>query len=181
VVGSSRAGDQVRLRPVTLADAGLLELWQEIEYRGEFNDFGTGRWPIRERILEDGLLNSRGGTMIVERAADREPIGSVSWREVFYGPNPESRAWNIGISLVPHARGKGLGSEAQRILAAHLLASTKVNRIEASTDVENVAEQRALEKAGFMREGVLRRAQYRRGAWHDLVVYGCVRDTSALY
>jgi RimJ/RimL family protein N-acetyltransferase len=173
----SRAADQVRLRPVTMDDADLLERWQDIEYRGEFNDFGVGRWPIRERIQEDGLVNSRGGTLIVERAADREPIGSVSWREVFYGPNPESRAWNIGISLIPEARGRGFGSEAQRILAAQLFATTKVNRIEASTDVENVAEQRALEKAGFVKEGVLRRAQFRRGAWHDLMVYGCVRDT----
>jgi RimJ/RimL family protein N-acetyltransferase len=72
-------------------------------------------------------------------------------------------------------RGQGFGSQAQRLLADYLFATTAVNRIEAGTDVENLIEQRSLEKAGFIREGVLRGAQYRAGAWHDLVVYSVVR------
>jgi aminoglycoside 6'-N-acetyltransferase len=48
-------------------------------------------------------------------------------------------------------------------------------RVEAQTDVTNLAEQRALEKAGFTREGVLRKAQWRGGAYHDLVVYSKLR------
>jgi RimJ/RimL family protein N-acetyltransferase len=48
--------------------------------------------------------------------------------------------------------------------------------VEASTDAENLAEQRSLEKAGYLREAVLRRAQYRAGAWHDLVNYARLRD-----
>jgi RimJ/RimL family protein N-acetyltransferase len=51
-----------------------------------------------------------------------------------------------------------------------------VNRIEAQTDVDNVAEQRALEKAGFHREGVARGAQFRAGAYHDLVTYSRLRN-----
>jgi len=94
---------------------------------------------------------------------------------VRYGPNPESIAWNIGISLIPEMRGLGFGSQAQRLLADYLFAATSVNRIEAATDIENLAEQRALEKAGFVRDGVLRGAQYRAGAWHDLVIYSHVR------
>ena len=35
---------------------------------------------------------------------------------------------------------------------------------------------RALEKAGFTREGVLRGAQFRRGEWHDLVSYARLRN-----
>ena len=174
---SSTSGHQAHLRPVRLDDAELLELWQSNEYRGEFNDFGMPRRPVRERIQENGLINAQGGTLIVERASDGIPIGTVSWREVHYGPNPESICWNIGISLIPEARGRGLGSEAQRVLVARLFATTPVKRIEAGTDVDNVAEQRALEKAGFQKEGVLRRAQYRPGGWHDLVMYACVRDT----
>ncbi len=55
-----------------------------------------------------------------------------------------------------------------RQVAEYLFATTNVNRVEASTDVDNLAEQRALEKAGFPREGVLRGAQFRSGAHHDL-------------
>jgi RimJ/RimL family protein N-acetyltransferase len=113
--------------------------------------------------------------MMVESAADAMPIGTVSWRMVRYGPNPESGAWNIGISLIPQARGQGLGAEAQRLLADHLLATTPANRVEAMTDIDNEVEQRSLAKAGFAREGVLKGSQYRAGGWHDLVVFARVR------
>ncbi len=43
------------------------------------------------------------------------------------------------------------------------------------TDVGNVAAQRGLEKAGFQREGVARHAQFRKGSWHDMVVYSLLR------
>jgi RimJ/RimL family protein N-acetyltransferase len=174
---SASGGDKVRLRRVTLDDAELLELWQSTEYVGEFNDFGVQGGSIRERIQKNGLVGVQSGTLIVELEANREPIGTVGWREVQYGPNPESVAWNIGINLIPEARGRGYGSEAQRVLAARLFAISRVNRIEAMTDVDNLAEQRALEKAGFAREGVLRSAQYRARGWHDLVVYSCLRGT----
>jgi RimJ/RimL family protein N-acetyltransferase len=55
-------------------------------------------------------------------------------------------------------------------------AFSDIERIEASTDVENIAEQRSLEKAGFTREGILRRAQWRAGAHHDLVSYSILRE-----
>jgi RimJ/RimL family protein N-acetyltransferase len=163
---------QVRLREVTTEDAGLLDLWQSPDYRGVFNDFSQpGAAATRERIEATG----ERGAMIVEVTEDGTPIGSVSWHSVRYGPNPESTVLNIGINLVPDARGRGYGGQAQRLLADFLFATTSVNRVEAMTDVENAAEQRALEKSGFVREGVLRGSQYRAGAWHDLVVYSVLR------
>jgi RimJ/RimL family protein N-acetyltransferase len=82
---------------------------------------------------------------------DDDIIGTMSWHAVHYGPTVGSRAWSMGIALAPQWRGQGWGSLAQRLLADHLLASA--HRVEASTDVDNVAEQRSLEKAGFIREG----------------------------
>ena len=82
----------------------------------------------------------------------------------------------IGIDLQPEGRGQGLGTEAQRILAEWLFETTPVNRVEASTDVENLAEARSLEKAGFRREGIKRGAQFRAGAYHDLVMYSRLRN-----
>jgi RimJ/RimL family protein N-acetyltransferase len=168
-------GQRIRLRRATLDDADAMERWQTVEYMGKFNDFGMPWPPVRKAIQETGLVGENGGTLIVESAADRTPIGTVSWRTVRYGPNPESAAWNIGISLVPEARGKGFGTEAQRVLADHLLATTPIHRVEAMTDIDNEVEQRSLEKAGFAREGVLKGSQYRAGAWHDLVVFARVR------
>ena len=172
--------DDIRLRDVTLADADMLVAWaREPEIRGEFNDFGAppeDDAPIREALAKGPLRNERNGEMIVERVSDGQPIGLVSWHEVHYGPPPASRAWNIGISLIPEARGHGHGSVAQRLLADELFATTDTNRVEASTDVDNVAEQRALEKAGFVREGIQRGAQFRAGAHHDLITYARLRN-----
>jgi aminoglycoside 6'-N-acetyltransferase len=62
------------------------------------------------------------------------------------------------------------------LLADHLFAHTPAQRVQASTDITNVAEQRALDGAGFTREGILRSAQWRLGTWHDLVLYSRLRS-----
>jgi RimJ/RimL family protein N-acetyltransferase len=176
--GSSSKANAVRLRPVTSEDVELLALWRSSTfYIGTFNDFGVMTRPAVDQVInENQPIGESGGTLIVELA--EIPIGTVSWRQVRYGPNPESFAWNIGIALIPEARGQGFGTQAQRKLAEHLFATTSANRVEASTDVDNLAEQHALEKAGFSRDGVLRGAQYRAGAWHDLAVYSVVRGST---
>jgi RimJ/RimL family protein N-acetyltransferase len=166
---------EVSLRAVTTSDAPLLDGWHaQPALMGEFNDFGHLERPsYAERLAAGGLVGDGGGSLLVEAAG--APVGTVSWHRVQYGPNDESAQWNTGISLLPEARGRGIGWRAQRLLAERLLATTSVNRIEASTDVGNVAEQRSLEKAGFTREGVLRGAQHRAGAWHDIVSYSLLR------
>jgi RimJ/RimL family protein N-acetyltransferase len=176
-MGVNVEGSGVRLRDVTLDDADLLDSWQSAEAKGSFNDFGMARSPTdREALARGPLRNERNGELIIERLADGRPIGTVGWHLERYGPNEESGAWNVGIALIPEARGHGHGTEAQRLVAEFLFASTTMHRVEASTDVENIAEQRSLEKAGYIRDGVLRGAQYRAGAWHDLVNYARLRD-----
>lgn len=101
--------------------------------------------------------------------------GSVSYHQVAYGPNEGSQAYNIGVTLQPAARGKGFGTEAQYLLSAYLFATYPIMRVKASTDLTNTAEQRALEKARFTHEGVARKAQWRMGEWHDLVMYSKLR------
>lgn len=170
-------GSRVRLRDLTLEDADLLDAWSaDPLVRGPFNDFGDPPSPVNREALAKGPFRNEGnGELIVERLDDSLPIGSVSWHRVGYGPNEGSAAWNIGISLIPSERGHGFGAEAQRLLADYLFATTAFDRVEASTDVENAAEQRSLEKAGFVREGLLRGAQERSGVRHDLVNYARLR------
>ena len=173
-----RQGDRVRLREATLDDAELLDAWAaDARVRGEFNDFGLppGK-PLAENLAHGKrMVGPERGQLLVVRRSDDVPIGDVSWHTVSYGPGDGSRAFNIGVALHPDARGQGFGTEAQRLLVELLFELFAIERIEASTDVENVAEQRSLEKAGFMREGVLRRAQFRAGAHRDLVGYSIVR------
>ena len=175
------AAPRIQLRDIVLADADLIDAWgADPANAGEFNDFGRTHEPVdRDALAKGPLRNDKNGALMIERVSDGEPVGSVGWHRVGYGPNTESGAWNIGISLLPEARFQGYGVEAQRMLAAYLFATTGVNRVEAQTDVDNVPEQRALEKAGFAREGVARGSQFRTGAYHGLVTYSRLRDDPA--
>ena len=170
-------GTLVRLRDCSLADADMLDYWNANRDIGGYNDFGP-RDPVPRDVLARGpLRNERNGTVVIERLVDGAPVGTIGWRMVtVYGPSPMSDAMQIGIELIPEARGQGLGVEAQRLIADYLFASTHVSRVEASTDSSNLAEQRALEKAGYVREGAMRGAQFRAGEYHDLVYYSRLRS-----
>jgi len=174
-----REGRSVRLREATLADAAVLDARDtDPATRGEFNDLGQpAPKPLAEQLANgQRMVSPERGRLFVERIEDGVIVGDVSWHPVMYGPNEQSRALNIGIALYPDARGQGFGTEAQRLLAELLLEQFAIERVEASTDVDNIAEQRSLDKAGFTREGVVRRAQFRAGAYHDLVGYSFVRE-----
>jgi RimJ/RimL family protein N-acetyltransferase len=170
-------GRSVRLRDVSLEDAEMLDRWYAEREPGSFNDFGQPHRPTPRDVLAAGpLRDETRGTLIVERLEDGTPLGSVSWHVRRYGPNQESSCFNIGIELLPAARGHGYGTEAQRLLADWLFAASDINRVEASTDIDNVPEQRSLAKAGFAREGVTRGCQWRAGAYHDMVTFARVRS-----
>lgn len=119
------------------------------------------------------VLDEQGGLGVLDDAGAL--VGSVSWIWQRWGPNPQSRNPMIGIWLAEAARGRGIGSLAQRQLVDLFFRHTAVNRIEAHTDVENVAEQKALERAGFTREGTTRGAQWRDGAYRDGHLYAILR------
>ena len=162
------------LRPLTLADADALDdAAGASEGPDDFAWFGFPK-PGRMRARVDSgdtITPTRSNLAVVTDSG--ELAGDVSWNLVNHGPNGE--CWNIGIYLLPSERGQGHGTAAQRLLVEYLFANTPMQRIEASTEGNNLAEQRALEKAGFVREGVLRKAQWRAGDWHDLVVYSRIR------
>ena len=165
---------ETHLRPAVAEDLALLNALYNSgpDASSTYGWFGwTDPAAIRRRWEENGLLGTDSGNLIV--ASGLEAVGHVSWYRNSQGPLNHS--WNIGIGLLPEARGRGIGTQAQRLLARYLFTHTMVNRIDANTDVTNTAEQRALEKAGFTREGVLRGAQFRDGGFHDMVVYSVLR------
>ena len=167
-------GRVIRLRAMELAD---IQWYDNLPITSEYDDFGQlPPFNSVDRWRADKLVTADNGLLLVEQVSPKERVGSVGWRTVTWGPSWLSRCIEIGISLIPSARNLGLGTEAQRMLVHYLFAETNVQRIQAVTDVTNLAEQRALEKAGFVAEGVLRSAQYRRGAYHDLVMYAVIRD-----
>ena len=165
--------DHPTLRLVAEDDLPILDqLTQDPDVTGEFAWFGWyqlmrfRQWWADNRLISDDI-----GILMVVRGEDR--LGFVTWHKM--PSTPACFYWNIGIALLPDARGHGYGTQAQRLLAQYLFAHTTVHRIEAATEVGNVAEQRALEKAGFTREGVLRGVGWRDGAYRDGVWYSRLR------
>jgi RimJ/RimL family protein N-acetyltransferase len=165
--------DRIALRPVEETDLPIIEaLTQDPETTGEFAWFGwynLGR--IRQAWAENRLT---GPQFSILMAVDgEEALGFVSWRRL--DPTPAAFCWTMGIALLPGARGKGNGTLIHKLLVRYLFAHTTVHRIEADTEVGNIAEQRALEKAGFTREGVMRGAGWRDGEYRDGVTYSILR------
>ena len=163
---------ETRLRPARPEEAAQLQEWSRTP-SSPFEDWSGPPAPGVDATAR--LRPPKGGGDLVVTDGEDRPIGTVSWHPVLYGPTAGSTAYDIGISLQPSARGLGHGARAQRLLAEYLFATTPVHRVQASTDVENVPEQRALARAGYRQEGVLRGAQWRGGAYHDLWSYARLR------
>ena len=107
---------------------------------------------------------------------DGELAGRVEWLERRWGRRDTSLCWEIAVGILPGMRGQGIGTRAQRELVSYLFAHTRVERIQATTDPENLAELTCLRKIGFSQEGLVRRAQWRGGRWHDQVLLSLLRE-----
>lgn len=163
-------GDRVRSEQTgigTVSIRGVQEADQRPVSSSTWDDWGE---------MDPAAHDIQHERWVVELTADGETtiVGDMSAHSVWYGPTTGSRALSMGISLVEEHRGRGIGAVAQRLLAEEL-HDRGVVRVEASTDIANVAEQRALERAGFVLEGVLRGAQVRRDGRHDLQMWSHVR------
>jgi RimJ/RimL family protein N-acetyltransferase len=164
------------LRPVAEEDLPLLDrLAQDPAAAGEYAWSGwRNLLSFRQGWAEDRLVGDDGGVLLIARGTER--IGFVSWFQVDF---PPSYYWSMGIALLPEARGRGYGTQAHRLLTRYLFAHTTVHRIEGVTEAENLAEQRVMEKAGFIREGVMRGVFWRDGAYRDGVLYSLLRADAA--
>jgi RimJ/RimL family protein N-acetyltransferase len=67
-------------------------------------------------------------------------------------------------------------SEAITVIVDYLFLSKDIVRIQAKADPENIASWKALEKAGFKKEGVLRKTFFCRGKWRDDCIYSILRE-----
>lgn len=163
---------EVTLCPVEAEHLAVLgRLFIDPTASGEFEWFGyrTDRFKqIERRWHDDGLIGEESFLAVV--LEDGTCIGWVNWRAGRFG------VYEIGIALLPEHRGRGHGTAAQVQLVDYLFSNFPVHRLEAGTEVDNIAEQRALERAGFQREGIRRAGRFRDGRWRDGVLYGLLRD-----
>jgi RimJ/RimL family protein N-acetyltransferase len=107
------------------------------------------------------LDNPDSQYFLIRRSADGHPLGRSYWRAWRFTESVEEVDWELNIFLAdPLERGKGYGAAVQRLASDSLLALPETRSVFAFTFLANVAEQRALIKAGFREEGLLPHAHY---------------------
>jgi aminoglycoside 6'-N-acetyltransferase len=154
------------LRPVQPGDdASLLEI---------FSDPTVARWwGDPDKSVAD-TLNEEEGEAHYLIELDGETIGMIqSYEET----DSMYRHAGIDISIRSAWQGKGLGPEAIRVLARHLIDDRGHHRLTIDPAAHNVNAIKAYEEVGFKPVGVMRR--YERGPdgeWHDGLLMDMLAD-----
>ncbi|CAN6582073.1 unnamed protein product [Malus baccata var. baccata] len=97
---------------------------------------------------------------------------SIGFVTVFPGSGDDRHKADLGYATAAKYWGQGITTKAVEVAISQVFKDfPNLVRLQAFADVENKASQRVLEKAGFQKEGVLRRYGYLKGNIKDLVIY----------
>lgn len=107
-------------------------------------------------------------------AGSREPVGVSGYLEI----RPEHRGLEIGRTWIGKAnQGSRVNPESKYLLFRHAFETLGAIRVQLKTDILNLHSQRAIEKLGAVREGVLRQYQIRsNGVVRNTVMYSVLAD-----
>jgi RimJ/RimL family protein N-acetyltransferase len=126
---------------------------------------------IRREIERSLAEPQEFGRFVIE--VDGERAGAIE----FEVANRRSRVANLGgLAVHPEFRGRRIADEAARQFQRHLLFDLGYHRLQMEIYGFNERAQAHAERAGWVREGVRRKAYDRRGEWVDGVLYGIVRE-----
>jgi RimJ/RimL family protein N-acetyltransferase len=166
-------GKLIRLVPMTedhvpgLARVGLEpRIWQYMIY-GQKNTQDDLRQWVREILRRQERGTDLPFTVILQ--ASGEPIGTTRFMEI----QPQNRGLEIGGTWYGvDYQGSGVNAEAKLLLLTHAFEAWRCIRVQIKTDLRNLRSQRAIERLGAVKEGVLRN--------HVILADGYVRS-SVLY
>ena len=154
----------VTIRPATAVDVEfLVDLYSHDDIRPFL---AAGRSYDR-----DWVVGGLDGLVVAE--LDGEPAGAMAW-ELRSERNGIVHVG--GVAVHPRFRGRRLADEAARLLQRYLLRERGFHRIELEIYGFNERALAHAERAGFVREGVKRKAYRRGGEWVDGVLYGLVAE-----
>jgi RimJ/RimL family protein N-acetyltransferase len=145
-------GERLRLRPLHEDDLDVL--WQA---RVDASAYPGANPMLRDELQRRIDISGRfvDGWLYLGIEADGRLVGEIDARQP--SRSLPAGVFELGIALFQDAdRGRGLGTEAVRLLAGHLFDSEGAGRVQASTWVENTAMRRVFERLGFVEEGILR-------------------------
>lgn len=155
------------------ADA-LLVFKNDSEIVGLLGGFSKGysrrdidEWIERHRSTADEVV------WTIARRSDDGCIGHAGLYLIDYRVGSAEFALLIGD---PNERGKGLGRAVTEGVVEYAFRELNLRRIELSLLETNVRAHRLYRSVGFVDEGRLRSAQYRNGAYVDVLMMGLLRD-----
>jgi RimJ/RimL family protein N-acetyltransferase len=156
-------GKSVNLKVIEKEDLPLLAEWSNNpEYLGDYiwvPQQSRAEWEKRY----DSLSSDTKWFFIEKKDGTR--IGTMfHW---FIGNLLE-----ISCVMASNERGKGYGTEATQLMVDYLFLSKDVPRIQAHTDAENMVSQ----KAGFKKEGTIRKSVFAKGEWRDRALFSILRE-----
>lgn len=126
---------------------------------------------IAERVARSQHEQDGFAVLVIE--VDGEPAGSMTWELV----NRRSRIAAVsGLAVDPTQQGRGVGLAAARALQRHLFAERGFHRLQMEVYGYNERGLRYADRAGWVREGVRRKAYWRNETWVDGVLFGLVED-----
>ena len=168
-------GKRINLRIAEKEDVLLLVQWfNDVEFAGDYQHFPvqTSKVQLEKRILEQKISQTEWVDFIIEKKDGTE----IGWA-AHYISAPNFGWTEIGYAIIPNERNKGYGTEAIQILVDYLFLTRDIVRIQAVIHTENAASERGLEKAGFRKEGTLRKALWDdKVKWADGYIYSILRE-----
>jgi ribosomal-protein-alanine N-acetyltransferase len=164
---------------LTPADPALAEWWHGTRQETETLRYNPLLPMTVEQVRERLMRSSSDLRADYDRIDDffwaarlgDELLGHVTLQNI----NRTMGTGEIGYGIAERARGRGLGTEVVRRLARMAFAESPLRKLVAFVHAENVASRRALEKAGFVQEGLLREHFVVNGVPADEAIYGLLR------
>ena len=107
---------------------------------------------------------------------DGKVVGSIG---AFRQGNIHRQTAELGYYIAEEYWGKGIMTEAVKLLCEYVFSHTDIIRIYAEPFAYNIGSQRVLEKAGFQYEGTLRRNAVKNGKVLDMKMYAKVKSNES--
>lgn len=167
-------GEKVLLRPIRMDDTNLIVTWRnnpEVKRNFIFREVFTPE--MHRHWMETKVASGEVIQYIIENRADKQPIGSVYYRDI----NQEYASAEYGIFIgADAARGKGLGTEAAKIFLEFGRSALHLHRISLRVLKENRSAIESYKKAGFVEEGIFRDMVKLDGQYHDVVFMAVIEE-----
>lgn len=123
------------------------------------------------KMIQDKIETNEGINWAITLKGSSKLLGIIGHYRIKW----EHYRSEIGYMLLPEAQGKGIITEAIKLIVDYGFNQMKMHSLEAIIDPENNASARVLEKNGFVKEAHLVENEYYNGKFIDTVIYSLLK------